>query len=153
MNQATAQSLFFYENGVLYWKHNKKIAGTKHKSGYIDISVNKKKYKAHRIIFLLLNGYIPIFIDHINCIKHDNRIENLREASGSQNQYNTLKRKTNTSGYKNVYWEKSRNKWRVEIRIGNSKYKVVGRFNDLNDAVDAATKARENYHGNFARHT
>jgi hypothetical protein len=94
-----------------------------------------------------------MFIDHINGVKDDNRIENLREATETQNQHNTPKRKNNTSGYKNVFWEKSRHKWRVEIRIGNKKSKVIGRFNELEEAVVIATKVRENYHGEFARHT
>lgn len=145
-------TVFYYKDGNLYKHSNHKKVGSVCGSGYVYISLNKKRYLAHRIIFCILNGYLPKYIDHINGNKSDNRIENLREATLSENQRNTSKRLTNKSGYKNICWEKGRLKWRVDIRLGDGKYKVIGRFEKISDAVVAAVNARKIYHGNFANH-
>jgi hypothetical protein len=65
-------------------------------------------------------------IDHINGIKNDNRIVNLREATASQNLHNVPKRVNNTSGYKGVNWSKSDKSWRYQISINNNRYCVQG---------------------------
>ena len=150
MDFATATSLWSYKDGNLYWKKDGKIAGYLHKSGYEYVHLKEKTYRVHRIIFLICTGYLPCAIDHINGNKEDNRIENLRPANNTQNQHNTTKRKTNKSGYKNIFWEKARGKWRVEFRIGNGKSKVVGRFINLDDAIKAANEKTIFYHGDFA---
>lgn len=152
MDFVTATSLWSYKDGNLYWKKNEKIAGYLHKTGYLYVHLKEKTYRVHRIVFLICKGYLPHMIDHINGIKHDNRIENLREASDAQNQHNTTKRKNNTSGEKNVYWEATRKKWRVDIRIGEKRSKTIGRFDSLEAAELASILAREKYHGDFLNH-
>jgi hypothetical protein len=114
MDFLTASSLWEYKDGNLYWKKTGKIAGYLHKTGYLYVGINKKTYRVHRIIFLLCKGCAPRIIDHVNCIKHDNRIENLREANDAQNQYNTTQRNSKTNK-KNIFWETTRKKWRVDI--------------------------------------
>ena len=152
MNFLTASSLWIYKDGNLYWKKDGNIAGYLHKTGYLYVGFNLKTYRVHRLIFLLCKGYTPRIIDHINCIRHDNKIENLRQATDAQNQYNTTKRKTNKSGQKNVFWEVKRKKWRVDIRIGGKRSKMVGRFDSLEAAELVSVLAREKYHGNFSNH-
>ena len=151
MEYLTATSLWTYKDGNLYWKKTGKIAGYFHQTGYLYVSFKSKTYRVHRLIFLICKGYAPKIIDHVNCIKHDNRIENLREASNSQNQYNTTQR-NNKPGQKNVFWEATRKKWRVDIRVGAKRSKMIGRFASMEEAELVAILAREKYHGIFANH-
>ncbi|MDX3744647.1 HNH endonuclease signature motif containing protein, partial [Pseudomonas sp.] len=69
--------------------------------GYLRINVAKTSFKAHRLAWVLYYGKWPDGdIDHINCDRADNRIENLRECSRSQNCHNTSLRRNNKSGVK-----------------------------------------------------
>ena len=154
---AKVLELFEYKDGELYWKISTgrskvgKKAGCLDGDGYITIGFNNRDYKAHQLIFLIEKGYIPKEIDHINGIKNDNRIENLRNVTTSQNQQNSKISKNNTSGCKNVTWDIWANKWRVQINIcGKNKY--IGIFKDLELADLVAQEARDKYHNSFARH-
>lgn len=149
--------LFEYKDGELYWKIarsgikiNQK-AGSLKPNAYVLIKINRKIYGAHRLIFLMHYGYLPINVDHIDCNPSNNKIENLREATRNQNNYNVKKRKDNTSGIKNVVWKKSNKKWVVQIMV-NNKNKHIGCFDNLEFAELVAIEARNKYHGNFANH-
>jgi len=148
---------FDYVDGNLIWKKairkdlNGRIAGTLHSKGYKAVFVCGKAYLLHRLIFLYHYGYMPLQVDHIDTNKANNTIENLRESSASQNRCNSHILRNNTSGYKNISWDKSRNKWSVTISLSN-KTVFSKRFNDLNEAIFAANEARQKYHGVFARH-
>lgn len=150
------KSLLFYENGNLYWKvkvtrqiNAGDLAGHTDVRGYRVIRINKKLYKAHRIIFFMHHGFLPKYVDHINGNKSDNRIENLREATHSQNAHNSKIRKDSKVGVKNVRWDRSNNKWRVDVQI-NKKRIFFGRYEDLELAELVAIEARNKYHGDFA---
>ena len=113
------------------------LAGTKSRSGYRVISINSRRYMAHKLAWLYVYGELPKNdIDHINRIKHDNRISNLRLASRSQNMQNVAKHKHNSSGQKGVSWMPSRNKWRAYINY-NYKQLHIGTFDTFEDAVAA----------------
>jgi len=110
----TLKQVFEYKDGVLYWKKStgRAKAGTPagcstNHDKYIRVRINNKLHLIHRVIFFMHYGYSPKEIDHINCDRTDNRIENLREATGCENQKNRGKQKNNTSGYKNVTWHKT----------------------------------------------
>jgi len=81
-------------------------------------------------------------IDHKNLIRSDNRICNLRLITKSINQRNINMQKNNTSGFKVVYFDKSRNKWHSEIYI-NGKRKHLGRFKDKEDAIRCRKEAEK----------
>jgi len=66
------------------------------------------------LIFLYHHGYLPKFVDHIDGNKKNNRIENLREATKSQNAMNQKVSTRNTSGIKGVMWHKRDKKWFVQ---------------------------------------
>jgi len=157
LTQDQVKDLFEYRDGELYWKINKgtvKIGsktGSLHHSGYRFTQINKKTYLLHRIIFLYHHGYLPQYIDHIDNNKINNKIENLREATRSQNGFNTRISKTNTSGIKGVNWSKSSKKWEVRVQI-NNKRKCIGIYADIELAELVATEARNKYHQEFARH-
>jgi hypothetical protein len=89
------------------------------------------------------------YLDHINNNPLDNRIENLRAATHSQNMRNTKIRKDNKSGVKGVYWQKEKNRWKVQI-WANGKQRFVGLFKEISDATKAATTFRINNHQSFS---
>jgi hypothetical protein len=86
--------------------------------------------------------------DHWNHDTLDNRRNNLRKCTHSQNQWNQKRSKRNTSGFKGVTWEKRRGKWHAQIRV-NGKQKYLGEFLSIEDAARAYDRAAEMYHGEF----
>lgn len=86
--------------------------------------------------------------DHINMNGLDNRRNNLRICTRSQNYMNRGKYKDNISGYKGVYWYNK--KWVAQIKV-NAKQIYLGRFKDKEQAAEAYNKAAKKYHGEFAR--
>jgi hypothetical protein len=155
MKQSELQSLLFYDNGVFYWKYTKcnrvrvgQRAGGKSKSGYRRIHVLGKRYYEHHLVWIYHYGELPnCQIDHINRIKDDNRIENLRLCPNnhSDNHQNMPKQNNNTSGYTGVTYDKNRKKWQAQIKI-NGKYKFLGRFNNIEDAVKSRDEGKLKYH-------
>lgn len=88
-------------------------------------------------------------IDHVNGIKDDNRISNIRIATGTENLANIGPKKDNTSGTKNVHWCNSKRRWIAKIKK-NGKTRQIGSFLIYDDAVLAALKARVEIFGDFA---
>lgn len=104
---------------------------------------------AHRLAWMIVNGKFPDFeIDHINRVRDDNRISNLREATSSQNGYNTKIREDNSSGIRGVNWYPKYNKWRAHINEGG-KTVTIGYFSDKTDAESAVMLRRKILHGEF----
>ena len=89
------------------------------------------------------------FIDHKDRVVSNNQLENLRLCTLSQNQWNRLKQKNNTSGYKGVSWHKQGKKWRAIIQI-YYKYINLGLFPTKEEAASAYNEAAKKYHGEFA---
>jgi hypothetical protein len=143
--------LFEYCDGNLIRKSNNKFMKGATASGYFRANINGKNHLVHRLIFLMHHGYLPLFIDHINGNKSDNRIENLREAAFFQNCQNRKIRPDNTVGYKGVYWHKASQKWGVQVGF-KGKRKYLGLYANVELADLVATMAREKYHGKFACH-
>ena len=89
------------------------IAGADHNMGYRQISIGGKLYLAHRLAWLYVHGEWPgVCIDHINQVKNDNRIANLRDVPWGVNQENRT-RKANKSGIAGVWLDKKKSLWRV----------------------------------------
>jgi hypothetical protein len=156
ITQEYLQSIFDYKDGELFSKINyrKKYVGVKVGSignGYYCVQLHNKKYKIHRLIFLMYKGYLPEYIDHIDCNKLNNKIENLRESTKTQNSLNQKIGIRNKSKYKNVSWDKFTKKWLVALKI-NKKSIKIGRFNDIELADLVATEARNKYYCEFANH-
>lgn len=129
------------------------VAGGNNGHGYIAIEINGVAYRAHRLAFLYMTGAFPADqVDHINGTKDDNRWNNLRAVTNTENQRNARRRRSNTSGYLGVSPQKSTGKWLAYISV-NGRKKYLGTFTDLLDAV-AARKAADilyNYHPNHGR--
>ena len=159
-------ALFEYRDGDLWWKERPsyshvdmtKPAGYIHPTGYRRIRISGKQYLAHRLIYKLHNPDWDITdtsqdnsLDHINGDGLDNRIENLRSATQSQNKVNAGKNKNNTSGYKGVTWHKPAGTWMVQVML-NGKSHYGGLFDNLKDAAVRAAQMREQMHGEFVNH-
>lgn len=148
-------TLFDYKDGFLCWKIKRKTvnvgdkAGRVARTGYVHIGIDRYIYSAHRLIFMMFHGYFPKTIDHINGNKSDNRIENLREVTLSQNQMNRKFGK-NSSGVKGVVWHKLNKSWMVQLII-DGKNRYLGSFKDLELAELVVIEARDKYHGKYAR--
>jgi hypothetical protein len=130
------------EIGNIYNRFGK-IVNTHNRYGYIKIMLTfkEKKYQlvAHHFAWFCINNNCEFEqLDHINGIKDDNRIINLRSVTHQQNQWNKKKAK----GY---YWNKSENKWHAQIQV-NKKTIYLGLFNIEEEAKQAYLNAKEKYH-------
>lgn len=138
--------------GQFFWK---KEAGTITGHGYRYIRVNGKMMLAHRMAWLMEYGEDPEgqLIDHINGNRLDNRIENLRLATFSQNGANAKRHSRNTSGLKGaskvLKKGKWTGKWQSTITVRN-KQLYLGSFNTAEDAHAAYLVAAQQHHGEFA---
>ena len=148
------RELFDYRSdGCLIWKVSKArriaigdIAGSVNTCGYHQVTIDKKTYKAHRLIWLWHHGYMPEGdLDHINRIKSDDRIENLREASKQCNARNSKNRINNTSGVKGVSPHKCRSgmwKWKAGITVMYKSW-YLGVYSSFDEAVLARLNAEQ----------
>ncbi len=132
-------------------KYVNKIAGTIHNvTNYKIVNIRGTGYSAQRLIFKLKTGQEPtFFIDHINGIRNDNRWDNLREATMSQNCCNRKIKSTNLSGYTGVRWVASHNMWRAEINYKKITHHL-GYFKNKEDAIKARRDAELELHGEFS---
>ena len=129
------------------------VAGCLGTKNYYLIRIDRKNYRLHRLIWIYHNGDIPdgMIVDHVDGNRTNNRIENLRLATYSENNYNRKTASNNTSGVKGVYWNKESKKWRAKIVVDH-KTIHIGMFHTIEEAETAITAARNNIHGDFARH-
>ena len=114
--------------------------------GYVVTSRNRKNIKLHKLLTQTSEEQI---IDHINNNPLDNRKSNLRICNMQQNVFNSRTSKNNTSGFKGVYWDKSRNKWEVKIGI-NYKNVHLGRFDNKEDAIKTRLEAEKRLFGEYS---
>lgn len=125
-------------------------AGSQHSDGYIYIQVAMKKYKAHRLAWLYMTGEWPVdHIDHINCIRFDNRWANLRDVTNAVNQQNRLNANISnmSTGLLGVSLTKvSRsNPFQSQIKI-NGKQRHLGLFKTAELAHAAYVQAKRQHH-------
>ncbi|MEX5203526.1 HNH endonuclease [Citrobacter freundii] len=146
------------ETGVLTAKANfsgrqaGSVIGSQTWQGYYAFSLFGKKCFAHRLAWLLHYGEWPSQpIDHINGIKTDNSIRNLRLCSLSQNQFNKPTQKNNTTGVKGVYWNKRDKRYVASVQFNGKKYSA-GHHKDIENAKEAVMKLREKLAREFTNH-
>ena len=156
MNQLTQSDLlkvldYQPETGIFVWKvsygpaNKGDIAGRKNNDGYVQICVKGVRYQAHRLAWLCVYGRWPNGqIDHINRIKNNNSISNLRECSQSENSQNARSAR-NTSGVLGVTWNKKCKKWQAQITAFGKSY-YLGIFDSIEDAKNARITAKQSLH-------
>jgi len=149
MNKLDLEKQFFYKNGELYYIKNSKLAGNVSPKGYKRVFFNGKYLAIHRVIYLLNYGYLPKFIDHIDGNPLNNNINNLRPATISTNGMNRKIGKNNKTGAKNVIWDTTTQKWRVQIYYNKKVFRKY--FKDFELAELVAIEAKHKFHKDFAR--
>ena len=148
------------ESGTLRWKVTLcstaiagNIAGTKTRKGYIRIQIKGHRYYAHRIAWTLTYGKIPdgYEIDHKDLDKTNNKINNLRLVTKSQNLSNRGKQHNNKTGVKGVSVCPQTGLYKARVML-NKKEHFCGRFKTLEEAKEAVIAKRNELHGEFAKH-
>jgi hypothetical protein len=151
-SQQELQHLFDYdpETGLFYWKNPthyllKKGAEAGYRdNGYRSVNIDGSSWKLHRLVWMFVYGEDPgqMEIDHINGVKNDNRISNLRLATKRQNQHN----QKHAKGFS---FHKGRQKWQAKIKI-NGKDTYLGQFDCPLLAHLCYQDARREHFGDFA---
>lgn len=153
LTQERVKELFDYdyENGCLLRKEDNhgRIVNRPcgHKSAaYGYVGIDGKSYRVHRVIWLLVYGTWPEHeIDHIDQNKLNNRIENLRPTTRSENMRNIKMHRDNSSGYPGVSWDKKAWKFRADIRADNKNI-YLGYFNTAEEAFLEYMLSKIKYH-------
>lgn len=112
------------------------LAGWHDPKGYLRIGTLGTNYLAHRLAWLYMHGEMPVEIDHINGIKDDNRLSNLRSVNRKQNMENRRLRKDSSSGFCGANFHKATGRWRAQIRH-NGKKLHLGYFDSAEEAAQA----------------
>ena len=143
-----------YETGVLYWRWrvNSRVpktleAGTQRNSdGYLNVSVHGRRYLVHRVVMLMCYGFYGegLEVDHINHVRNDNRLVNLRFVTRRENQRNKSVSSKSTTGVTGVYFYKRLQKYIARIRV-NREFIHLGVFDTLEGAAEARRQADRKY--------
>jgi hypothetical protein len=128
-----------------------KVLGTKDTKGYLKIGIKNKVYSAHKLAWLYVYGELPKNqIDHINGVKDDNRISNLRDIPSQWNTQNQHKAPKNSkTGFLGVSWSTQKNKFRSCITVDGLQ-KHIGFFDKAQDAAVAYQLAKQKFHPGYA---
>jgi len=140
------------KTGIFTWTENAtkeskigKIAGFKSNHGYTIISLKSKDYLAHRLAWIYVYGEISnLHIDHINHMRTDNRIKNLRLVERQENSKNCSLYSNNSTGVSGVTWNEASKSWCVNIGVKGTKV-YLGSFIKFSEAVDARKNAEVLY--------
>lgn len=128
-----------------------KSAGYIDAEGYQRVSFRGVRYYGHSLAWLHETGeWIIGGIDHKNLLKSDNRYDNLRKATKSQNAINSIRSVKTSSKYKGVTWNAKNRKWQAQIKISGRQY-YLGIFVEETDAALAYRDMAVKHHGEFAR--
>lgn len=134
----------------------RKLGNKPNHNGYIQISIDYKRYLASRLAWLYMTGELPnakeFEIDHRNRNRSDNKWANLRLVTHQQNAMNSSIIRNNTSGILGVSFDTQTNLWRASISP-NGKMLHLGRFAEKDDAIKARITAEKQYFGEYAGRT
>lgn len=122
-------------------------AGSKEPNGYRRIGLRYNHYGEHQIIWMMSYGWWPTEIDHINGVRDDNRITNLREVGRSQNRINS-RSGYGKSGLYGAHWIESAGKWYARIVVAGKQI-YLGSFDSAQEAHETAVDASREYHGEY----
>lgn len=142
--------LFLYDDGLLISRRSGKIYSNLDRDGYIRVRVEGHEYRAHRLIWEMFYGKIPagMLVDHIDGDVFNNRIENLRLATRTQNNVNSKAKALNSTGLKGI--TKVGSKYRARITTGGTTISL-GMFNTPAEAKAAYDLKAVELHGEYAK--
>jgi hypothetical protein len=150
ITQQRVKQLATYDEvtGLFTSRKNGLVLGTNHASGYVQLCLDGKFYRAHRVAWLYMFGVLPSnYIDHINGVRNDNRKENLREATPAQSRWNSTRMGHNKLGIKGV--ERRGRKYYARITVNRNRISL-GIFTEVRAAHRAYMLAAEKYFGSYA---
>lgn len=165
--EASRLLCYDHETGVLTWRIGRRgtacagsVAGSPctnktSKTQYLSVSINGKRYLAHRVCWLLHFGRWPKgYIDHDDHVGTNNRISNLKDVQSGVNNRNHRLHSNNTSGFCGVVRNKNGLRWKAQIWV-KGKYLHLGVFDKLSQAVQARQRANKacGFHKNHGKHT
>lgn len=158
LTQALLHKFYNYDaaTGVLTHRlpqHGKEIGdaiGSLANTGYLAMAINNTDYLVHRIIWMYVHGYMPEQVDHIDHVKTNNALNNLREVTNTINSKNASVSKNSATRVNGVSFNKARNKYRAYVTV-NRKQINLGSFDTLDEAIEARRKA-DNEHDFHTNH-
>lgn len=120
--------------------------------GYYRTKLHGKEIAAHRIVWELHNSEIPVDmqVDHIDGVRTNNELSNLRLASISENLQNQKLNSKSTTGIKGLSWSNKNQYWRGSIQLKGKRFERCSQ--DKQKIEEWLIVMRENLHGEFARH-
>ena len=127
-------------------------------SGYLQVGIRDsngllKLFQVHQLIYYMISGLEPLsIVDHRVGNKTNNRFDNLRLDTESENQRNKGMQSNNTSGITGVYWNKKYSKWQAQSCDNTGKQKFLGYFNNITEAADVVQTYRNNIGTYTERH-
>lgn len=140
------------DTGIFNWKVSRgtaasgSVAGTVNMNGYICIGIDKRIHYGHKLAWAVHFGEFPKSqIDHINGIKTDNRMGNLRLATNAENHQNRKRHSNNKSGHPGVFFNKRLGKWTAQVTI-NYNIVYLGVFKTIDEAINARAIAKAKLH-------
>ena len=148
ITQQRLRELFDYSDGKLIRRisvkgsHKGTVIGTEKPKGYVVAVVDGEMFRVHHLVWMYFNGEFAVELDHINRVRNDNRIENLRECNHSQNLGNSRPR---VHKYKGVSLCKQTQRWVAQLAG-----KKLGRHDTIEEAAIAYNKAAVVHYGEFA---
>lgn len=138
----TGEAVWLVDRGIRK-RAGDSVAGAT-KRGYLVACIDYRRYQLHRLIWLYVHGVWPENqIDHIDQDPSNNRLENLREVDATANLRNQPRSPHNKSGFTGVCWDRARGKWSAEIYAEKKIH--LGRFDNIDDAIDARKAANIKY--------
>lgn len=127
------------------------VAGSVNNKGYITIGIDGKYHQAHRLAWFYVHGtFPPNGIDHINGVKSDNRLVNLRPATQSENNCNRGAITNSSTGWCRVSFDKPKGKYSACIRFNNKQYHL-GYYDSPEIAAAVYAHVCQQVHGEFAK--
>lgn len=165
ITQEKLLAMFEYRDGKLFvkhnpardWRHNRRVGQETGRSrdadGYlrvlIDLGSRRVFKRVHRMIYLMHHGECPEIVDHVNGIVTDNRIENLRPATVSQNSSNRRLSTRSTTGVEGVRLRHN-GRYQVHLQVDNRTY-YRGHYATLEEAAAESLRLRRELRGEWQR--
>ncbi len=143
--EVASKVVYDKDTGAFEWRGSGNPCTSKDVGGYLRLKYKGRTVKLHRLAYFIHTGEVPTIIDHINRVKDDNRIENLRQVNGSHNAINRVARKE----YKGVTFVKTHGKWSSRIMYQNRRH-LLGYFDSAIEAARAYDKKAKELFGNYA---
>ena len=152
LSQHVLKSKFKYDNGYLMRISGNPTSDSLNSAGYKRVSIDGTSYLTHRVIFMIVHGFVPEQIDHIDRDKTNNNISNLRPTTNQLNAINCKLPSNNSSGKSGVHWCSRALRWIAKIHIDKEGHRCARGFKDLDIAIQYRRKLELEHYGRLCPH-